>query len=260
MQNTTQIHQDIINIFQNADTTESSIKINSRLDQKLYVSTNKIIETIGGKWNRKRKCHTFNYDPRTIIDNIIKTATLDTSNLCIDVIKSAMINGTQAKAIPDLFPTPSKIVQQLIGLANLAIGQRILEPSAGAGNIVSAIIDRSLQSEIVVVEINAALATELKQRYPNVIVYNADFLTLNDIGLYDRIIMNPPFSQAADIKHILHARSKLVPSGKIVTICSAGARQIKQIKSIAEQWIDIPAKSFKKEGTNIKTVIAVVNA
>jgi len=33
----------------------------------------------------------------------------------------------------------------------------------------------------------------------------ADYLGCSDIGTFDRIIMNPPFSGAKDIAHIEHA-------------------------------------------------------
>jgi 16S rRNA G1207 methylase RsmC len=40
----------------------------------------------------------------------------------------------------------------------------------------------------------------------------ADFLECNgDLGTFDRIIMNPPFANADDIKHIMHALKMLKP-------------------------------------------------
>ncbi|THJ36166.1 PLxRFG domain-containing protein [Lampropedia aestuarii] len=40
---------------------------------------------------------------------------------------------------------------------------------------------------------------------------------------YDRIVMNPPFSEGRDIQHVMHAYSLLRPGGRIVSIMGEGA-------------------------------------
>ena len=48
----------------------------------------------------------------------------------------------------------------------------------------------------------------------------ADFLECNgDLGTFDRIVMNPPFTNGDDIKHIMHALKMLKPGGRLVAIC-----------------------------------------
>lgn len=76
-------------------------------------------------------------------------------------------------------------------------------------------------------------------------------------SLFDRVIMNPPFENGSDIKHIRHALSFLKPGGRLVAICAAGPRQREAFQSEAEEWIDLPAGSFKSQGTDVNTAVVV---
>jgi hypothetical protein len=78
------------------------------------------------------------------------------------------------------------------------------------------------------------------------------------LGTFDRIVMNPPFANATDIRHIEHARGKLAPGGRLVAICAAGPRQREQLAPIAADWIELPAGSFKEQGTNVNAAIVVI--
>ncbi|MDE2019827.1 MAG: methyltransferase [Patescibacteria group bacterium] len=86
-----------------------------------------------------------------------------------------------------------------------------------------------------------------------------DFLEQNgNLGRFDKIIMNPPFSDGADIKHILHARTFLNPGGLLVAICANGPRQQEALKPIAESWEDLPAGSFKESGTGVNAALLTI--
>ena len=68
---------------------------------------------------------------------------------------------------------------------------------------------------------------------PPLKVVCADFLECNgNLGKFDRIIMNPPFSDAADIKHIKHAIAFLKPGGRLVALCANGPRQHQQLQAV----------------------------
>ena len=56
---------------------------------------------------------------------------------------------------------------------------------------------------------------------------------------YDRIIMNPPFSDGRDIQHVMHAYSLLRPGGRIVAIMGEGAffQSNKRAEGFRE-WLD----------------------
>ncbi|MEB5480923.1 DUF4942 domain-containing protein [Shouchella clausii] len=79
---------------------------------------------------------------------------------------------------------------------------RVLEPSAGKGNIVNYIESKSNRSlKVDVIENDPELASFLVGSGRSVVW--SDFLTFETYREYDSIVMNPPFS--ADDKHLLHA-------------------------------------------------------
>jgi protein-L-isoaspartate O-methyltransferase len=133
-----------------------------------------------------------------------------------------------------------------------------LEPSAGTGALLQ---DIPAGTDRVAIEIVATLAERLRGMYVNTDVRCGDFLECNgDLGLFDRIVMNPPFApNAADIKHVEHARKFLKPGGRLVAIVANGPRQREAFEPIATAWIDLPAGSFKDLGTNVNTAIVVID-
>lgn len=167
--------------------------------------------------------------------------------------------GVQVVSAPQLFPTPADLAQRVVELAEITAGDKVLEPSAGTGNLVRSIIEHgAFASDVVAVEINGALAGKLSSQFPGVSVKHSDFLTLNgELGKFDRIVMNPPFERGADIQHILHAKHMLNDGGRLVAICAGGPRQREALACLGE-WIDLPAGSFKASGTNVNAAIVVI--
>lgn len=187
-----------------------------------------------------------------------------------DALRDTLRAGIKVVSAPQLFPTAPDVARQLVDAADVQPGQRVLEPSAGTGNLIRAIVNRFTGADcgiIVAVEINPQLVNVLRE-FRNKLVYAnennldircADFLTCNgDLGKFHRIVMNPPFKDAADIKHILHARTLLKPNGRLAAICANGPRQQKTLKPIAREWIDLPPQSF--DGTNVNAAIVVIDA
>jgi hypothetical protein len=88
----------------------------------------------------------------------------------------------------------------------------------------------------------------------------ADFQTLGeDLGQFDRIVMNPPFDHGADINHIKHDFALLAPGGRLVAVCANGPRQREELGEVCTLWIDLPAGSFREQGTNVNTAIVVLD-
>jgi 16S rRNA G1207 methylase RsmC len=90
-------------------------------------------------------------------------------------------------------------------------------------------------------------------------VIGGDFLFV-PLGSFDKIVMNPPFENGADIKHILRARELLIPGGRLVAICANGPRQQAKLKPLATEWRDLPADTFKQAGTGVNTALIVIQA
>ncbi|NTA27370.1 DUF4942 domain-containing protein [Allorhizobium ampelinum] len=150
---------------------------------------------------------------------------------------------------------------------------RILEPSAGTGNLARACIpkydsawDRErYRADHVVdcIEIQPHLIPDLKAMGLGRVI-NADFLDVKPeaIGLYDLVVMNPPFDRERDIDHVMHALSFLKEDGQLIAIMSAGTEFRETRKSVAfrelmekmgAEWRDLPPGSFSSVGTNVNT-------
>lgn len=191
-----------------------------------------------------------------------------------DAMRETLKAGVQVVSAPQLFPTPVGVARQMAEVAfdgpwgvevcaEMNDRMRILEPSAGTGNLLAIIREHlakpdACQSELVAVEINRNLADQLI-RFGYDDVRCANFLECNgDLGKFDRILMNPPFANGSDIKHIEHAITFLNPGGRLVAICANGPRQNEALRPLATEWIDLPEGSFKEQGTNVNTALLVI--
>lgn len=217
---------------------------------------------------------------------LLRLAFLDGENQLVgeEMAKEAprfvKLAGREVKALssPTLYPTPPELAARLVELANIENGQDVLEPSAGIGALVDAMLDLDLpRLHIMATEINHDLAEHLREKHSYnvkdimksyVTVTTGDFLECDKelaedddktVG-YDRIVMNPPFNRGQDIKHINHALKKLkTGGGRLVAICANGARQFKAFEDVLTEWIPLPPGSFKEAGTNVNTAILIID-
>jgi 16S rRNA G1207 methylase RsmC len=91
-------------------------------------------------------------------------------------------------------------------------------------------------------------------------VWCADFLALGDeLGQFDRIVMNPPFGHGSDFDHIKHAYQMLKPGGRLVAICTNGPRQHEELGDICSTWVELPAGTFKEQGTNVNAAVVALD-
>lgn len=181
--------------------------------------------------------------------------------------------GVQVVTAPQLFATPKDLARKVVQLARTTYASRVLEPSAGTGALVFAVIDDwhdlGRDGEITAVEANHGIARILSDRrdkHPYVRenalkVLNEDFLAcdIKTLGTFDSIVMNPPFENAADIKHVKHAMRFLTPGGRLVAICANGPRQQEQLAPLG-RWEPLPAGTFEEAGTMVNTAIFIYDA
>jgi predicted RNA methylase len=135
----------------------------------------------------------------------------------------------------DFYPTPEAVVERMLAAVPVT-GKTILEPSAGAGNIVN-YLNASGAKQVLACEIDSRLRKVLSGKC-DIIAYDFLELTAIDVSHIDLIIMNPPFSNQE--KHILHAWD-IAPAGcQIVSLCNATmlenrySRQRTEIAKLAE--------------------------
>jgi hypothetical protein len=192
------------------------------------------------------------------------------------------------------FPTPPQATDILMGKVRLLRSKtetplRILEPSAGTGNLARRCIAKPsdldgwsggraryeheyrFDNKVDCIEIQPHLAHALEAEG----IYNkvtcADFLEVrpDPANLYDYVVMNPPFDRERDIDHVVHALKFLKPTGQLVAIMSAGTefRETKKCQAFRElvermhgRFDDLPAGSFSSVGTNVNTIILHLRA
>ena len=133
-----------------------------------------------------------------------------------------------------------------------------MEPSAGTGRLLHAILHGPAERlDFEAVEINAGLAARLEAR--GLPCRCADFLECNgNLGTFDRIVMNPPFQNAADVAHIRHAFDLLKPGGRLVAVCANGPRQREAFRATAAEWIDLEPGTFLESGTGVNAALVVL--
>lgn len=130
------------------------------------------------------------------------------------------------------FSTPPALALLVVTTAALQAGMRVLEPSAGTGNI--AVLARMAGAEVDVNEIDERRKRLLELQDFIVTAFDAERLDnlLPNGRLYDAIVMNPPFSATGGrvrghrtefgARHVEQALLRLRPGGRLVAIVGCG--------------------------------------
>lgn len=164
------------------------------------------------------------------------------------------------------FFTPPELAEKVVKMADIYSGMRVLEPSAGPGAL--AIEARPRCHTMYCVEIDPDNCAVLRNLGFH--VFQMDFLALEPaaIGMFDRIVANPPFTKNQDIDHFRHMLDFLKPGGRLVCIMSPSwtfGSQKKQVQfrllleEIGATVEEVEAGAFKASGTNIRSVIVTFN-
>ena len=171
-----------------------------------------------------------------------------------DPIKEAERALVGQKVGFDFFPTPPEVAKQMVEMAGITDGMKVLEPSAGNGNLADAA--KAAGADVDVVEVSSALRNILELKGYNLVAN--DFETFETDEKYDVVLMNPPFSDRKDAEHIQRAWNMLKPGGKLVAIAGEGVFFGSDKKAQEfRQWLDdngadvekLPANTFK--GANL---------
>ena len=174
--------------------------------------------------------------------------------------------GTAPRAITgfNLFQTPRPVAARMAALIRERIGDgaRILEPSAGLGRLIEPFDQDALRARWVAVENAGECYRALVKALRGATVHERDFLETSAVDLggeFDAVIMNPPFKQGRDVKHIRHALDMLKPGGRLVSLCYNGTRQNEQLRPMAGHWEVLPDNSFRDEGTAASVALLVID-
>lgn len=130
--------------------------------------------------------------------------------------------------------TRQMVIDQMLSGVNIPDGSRILEPSAGSGDLVEGIYNYNSKVDVDCVELNKTLRESLYDEGYNVI--GKDFLNLKPNPIYDFVIACPTYKDCIDTEHIMHMYEFLKPNGKIISL----THPIWTIKNFYREW------SFRK--------------
>lgn len=234
------------------------VRITQDLDRPDYLAVNKVLKALGGSWNRKQKGHLFDSDPTDLIDQAI--------------LSGCYSNPTQEF---DCFFTPPVLATWIAELSGVRDDDRVLEPSAGQGALIAAVLGQAPDAYVCAFEIletNHARLTKRFSNNPNVVCTCADFTRWPPAEpsgrWFTKVVMNPPFSRQQDIVHVMRAFEWLKIRGRLVAVMSAGVlfRTDQRTKNFLEfvslhsgTITKLPPGSFKQAGTMVNTVLVVVD-
>lgn len=248
------IDPDIIDVLRAAVMTSTSVVLTGQLDRKLYERTNKVLMLAGGKWNKSAKAHLFSPDGLAQL---------------VEAMGAGKIEDK--KKTNQAFYTPADLAKEAVAYAELRPSFRVLEPSAGHGALADAcvLIGNVPHDQIECCEIDPKSCEVLEEKLYK--PWCGDFLDRTPEVVFDAVVMNPPFSNRAYIRHILHAFRFLKPGGRLVAILPPSWRSDdtalgKEFRRVVNDETiggpevhDVEAGAFAESGTNIATCIMVLD-
>lgn len=224
------------------------------LERDFFLEIKKRIIHAGGKWQGgKKQCFRFDFPA----DNVARS----------------LANGEVLNFKKDnqFFETPDDIIFTMWMLADIQKGDTILEPSAGRFAIGKSLWEYCItydRQPIDCYELNEYNQQYLRN-YSHANLIGSDFLEAQPTKLYDVILANPPFTSFADITHVMHMMKFLKPTGRLVSVMSAGwqtQNKFKQVTSFKDfletvhhEVFDLEKGSFKASGTNVNACIIAID-
>ena len=185
------------------------------------------------------------------------------------------------KAARQAFYTPAELADELVKAAGLESRARVLEPSAGEGSIVRAVLRSSrgfsapsvtaIENDPHGIEMLGHLAGRVNARgeAPALEIIPRDFFDVSphENAYYDAVVMNPPFANAQEVEHVLHAWEFVKRGGVLVSVMSNAAKSRSDGRyGVLRKFLDqheaeivhLPEGSFEESGTRVATVMVVI--
>lgn len=208
-------------------------------DKAALAQAEKVLEAIGAVRDKEGNTEfwRFDYEPGQVLNEIVCSG-------CIPDQKSHQF-----------YPTPATVAEAAIELAavDATPGMNWLEPSAGLGGLA----DLMPQDDTTCVEISELHCQILKAK--GHVVFEADFLKWGPAtGKYDRIVMNPPYSEGRWQAHLQHAATMLKPGGRLFAILPSSAKGKDILPGLKHEWSSVYSNEFA--GTSVSVVILSASA
>jgi hypothetical protein len=184
-----------------------------------------------------------------------------------------------ARVMDGFVRTPATLAEQItsrhVGIGALPHGGLVLEPSAGDGALVRAVLTANRDAHVIAVEPNGPRAEALRalaDEYPGQItVHECTFevyAAAHPDTRVDAVVMNPPFgTSTADrvwIAHVRLAAGQLNEGAQLISVVPGSygnqTRVCREFREWAEagygaRWENLPAGSFKESGIGVHAVL-----
>jgi len=256
---TFKISDEVRDVLARSTITATSVTLPpGQLERKLYLEVNKALDGAGGKWDKRSKAHVFERDPREALGMAVETG-------------KAVNLRTKLQS----FYTPPSLAEQVVDqVGPLLVNAKVLEPSIGEGALIVALARKCPQIQVTAYDIDHVAAEKAAghldvciaprdgNRY---VIQVQDFLTVGPGPMFDAVVMNPPFTGGADIKHVTHAWQFVRPGGVLVSVMwpgwrTAPTKAAKAFRELLAQYDadikDVEPGTF--EHTDVATVIVVM--
>lgn len=243
----------------------NTVRIPIITDRKVWVEIDRALSRIAGgsRWDRRAQAHVYNQDPRAALEQLTGNAVIPPP--CV----------TRDKEL-SYWATPTPLAQLLIDDLDLPEGGRVLEPSAGDGQLVRALQDAYPLVHIDAVEPDNGRRIVLRTSGgAGLHVWDSTFedyveawRVVKDPVLFDAVVMNPPFTlpsrRYAWAEHLALAWDLLRPGGQLRAIVPASLGFGRQrpiaaaralIGAAGGSFRPAPDAAFRGSGTDISTMI-----
>jgi len=204
-------------------------------DKHVNAEVEQVLELLGGvKQNHNAyEWFQFDYDPEPVIKEIV----------CTGVIPDQKSH--------QFYPTPEAIARDAVEMAEISPWHYCLEPSAGTGSLAKAI-----PGAVTCVEVSDLHCGVLEAKNHQVV--KADFLEWSEGRVFDRIVMNPPYSQGRWQRHVEHAANMLRPDGILVAILPSSAKGKELVPGFTHTYSRVYENQFR--GASVDVVIVKMEA
>jgi len=226
-----------------------NVTLNAQITPDLYRKVATALERLGGRYVNKGRGHAFTYDVTALYQAMLERGEVPEKNPTA------------------FFPTPQDLVEDMLKVADLMPGLRVLEPSAGTGAIARALREAGCEPDCCEV---LGLNRTVLQRDGFTLVAE-DFLTYAPGPVYDRVVMNPPFSLPGDRSawrtHVLHALEMLHRDGVVVAVVprsmlygdDRASTDFRTLIALHGEFEALPDGSFSESGTDVKTMLLTLH-
>jgi hypothetical protein len=243
-----------------------AVALDGQLERADYEQVNPVLERIGGggRWQRAKRAHLFDCDPRPELAAVV----------------AARMLPPDPKRRDGWFATPAGLAEDLdynyglVQLDQLANDEvRALEPSAGDGALADALRRYGVPADqITCVEPDPYRAEVLRAKgYPVFETRFQQWATTASPEAFDLVLMNPPFVEPDDrltyISHVDLAWRMVDNGGRLIAIVPNSLafrtdRRTRALRALVErygEWEDVPAGAFQASGTGVRALTVVMD-